>query len=67
MMYSVVLFDLDDTLVDHRTAATAALDHWTGRLGRPRDDLATDLWFDSKISTTVRPAPARSPGQSSVD
>lgn len=43
-----VIFDLDDTLLDHRGSSTAALSRWLPTLGSVADDRAVAAWFDAE-------------------
>lgn len=40
-----VIFDLDDTLLDHRAAATAGVSEWLTALGVPPTPELVDIWF----------------------
>ena len=43
-----VVFDLDDTLLDHRRSSTRALDRWLPNLGAVADDRAVAAWFEAE-------------------
>ncbi|MET0422875.1 MAG: HAD family hydrolase [Actinoplanes sp.] len=46
MQLSGILFDLDDTLLDHSTAVAAALDRWLPTLGAPVTPETHALWAE---------------------
>lgn len=43
-----VIFDLDDTLLDHQGSTRAALASWLPRLGAEADTRLVEAWFDSE-------------------
>ncbi|HSP36797.1 MAG TPA: HAD family hydrolase [Frankiaceae bacterium] len=48
MPVDAVVFDLDGTLLDHRTSARAGLERWVAGFGVPMSDAIERAWFEAE-------------------